>query len=43
MSGCRENSPRGFVQVRDYDTFLIDRLLFEYTFFEINQVLFKIS
>ena len=23
MSCCRENSPRGFAQVRDYDTFLI--------------------
>ena len=43
MSGCRENSPREFAQVRDYDTFLIYKLLFENTFFSINRVLLKIS
>ena len=41
MSGCRENSPTGFAQVRDYDTFLIYKLLYENTFFLKNLGAFK--
>ena len=43
MSGFRENFPRGFAQVQDYDTFLINQLFFENTFFLITRELFKIS
>ena len=41
MSGCRENSPTGFAQVRDYDTFLIYKLFYENTFFLKNLGAFK--
>ena len=34
MSGCRENFIKRLVQVRDYDTFLIYKLLVEITFFK---------
>lgn len=43
ISGCWENSPRGVAQVRDYDTFLIYKLLVEITFFLLTRMLLKTS
>ena len=41
ISGCRENSPRGVAQVRDYDTVLI--YFVEITFFLLTRMLLKTS
>lgn len=43
ISGCRENSPRGVAQVRDYDTVLIYKLIVEITFFLLTRMLLKTS